>query len=58
MAGTKNNDRIPLNKCLVKTINGTRYKVHSIYSGDKDFRHLYENLVAEKAARQQKQTLQ
>ena len=37
--------RIPLNEYAVKIINGTRYKVHSIYIGDMDFRHLYENLV-------------
>ncbi len=41
MAKTINNERIPLNEYTVKTINGTRYKVHSIYAGDKNFQHLY-----------------
>lgn len=50
MTETKSRDRIPLNECLIKTINGTHYKVHSIYTGDRDFRNLYENLAAEKAA--------
>lgn len=50
---TEHKERIPLNNFTVKVIKGTRYKVRSIYVGDKDFRQLYEDIIAAKAARQQ-----
>ena len=55
MAETKNKERIPLNEYTEKIINGTRYKVRSIYVGDKDFRQLFEDLIVTKAAQQQTQ---
>lgn len=51
---TEHKERIPLNEFTVKVIKGTRYKVRSIYVGDKDFRQLYEDIIAAKAARRQK----
>ena len=50
---TEHKERIPLNDFTVKVIKGTRYKVRSIYVGDKDFRQLYEVIIAAKAARRQ-----
>ena len=47
-------ERTPLNEYTEKVIKGTRYKVHSIYVSDKDFRQLFEDIIATKAARQQK----
>ena len=55
MADTKNKERIPLNEYTVKIINGTRYKVCSIYVGDKDFKKLFEDLIVTKATQQQSQ---
>ena len=53
MAEIKNREKTPLNEYMVKIINGTRYKVYSIYTGDIDFQYLYKNLIIEKAVRQQ-----
>lgn len=55
MADTKNRERTPLNEYTVKIINGTRYKVRSIYVGDKDFKKLFEDLIVTKATQQQSQ---
>ena len=46
-------EKTPLNEYTVKVINGTRYKVRSIYVGDKDFRQLFEDIIVTKAVRQQ-----
>ena len=45
--------KTPLNEYTVKIIKGTRYKVRSIYVGDKDFRQLFEDIIVTKAVRQQ-----
>ena len=46
-------EKTPLNEYMVKVIKGTRYKVQSIYVGDKDFRQLFEDIIVTKAVRQQ-----
>ena len=43
--------RTPLNQDTIKTINGTKYIVHSIYAGSKDFRQVFTDLVVEKTVR-------
>ena len=50
---TEYEERTPLNEYTVKIIKGTRYKVHSIYVGGKDFRQLFEDIIVTKAARRQ-----
>lgn len=50
---TEYEDRTPLNEYTVKVIKGTRYKVRSIYVGDKDFWQLFEDIIVTKAARRQ-----
>lgn len=54
MTETRKQERTPLNEYTVKVINGTRYKVRSIYVGDKDFRQLFEDIVVTKAAQGQR----
>ena len=49
-----NTEKTPLNEYTVKVIKGTRYKVRSIYVGDKDFQQLFEDIIVTKAVRQQK----
>ena len=49
---TEYKEQTPLNEYTVKVIKGTRYKVRSIYVGDKDFRQLFEDIIVTKAARQ------
>ena len=51
----KQNFTPPLNEYTIKVINGTRYKVRSIYVGDKDFKKLFEDLIVTKATQQQSQ---
>lgn len=55
MADTKTRERTPLNEYTIKIINGTRYKVRSIYVGDKDFKKLFEDLIVTKVTQQQSQ---
>ena len=55
MADTKNKERTPLNEYTVKIINEIRYKVRSIYVGDKDFKKLFEDLIVKKTTQQQGQ---
>ena len=50
---TEYKEQTPLNEYTVKVIKGTRYKVRSIYVGDKDFRQLFEDIIVTKAVRQQ-----
>lgn len=50
---TEYKERTPLNEYTIKVIKGTRYKVRSIYVGDKDFRQLFEDIIVTKATRQQ-----
>lgn len=37
------------------TINGIRYKIHSLFEGEKDLARLLEDLIVNKAAQQKKQ---
>ena len=53
MADTKSRKKTPLNEYTVKVIGGTRYRVRSIYVGEKDFKQLFEDLIVTKAAQQQ-----
>jgi len=49
----KNKERIPLNEYTIKTISGVRYKVYSIYTENKDFKKLFEDLIITKAVQRQ-----
>ena len=42
----------PLNTYSEITIKGTRYKIHSIFEGEKSFQSLLEDLIVTKAAQQ------
>ena len=44
----------PLNTYSEITIKGTRYKIHSIFDGDKSFQNLMEDLIVMKASRPKK----
>ena len=50
---TENKERIPLNEYTIKNINGVCYKVCSIYTGNKDFKKLFEDLIITKAVQRQ-----
>ncbi len=45
----------PLNTYSEITIKGTKYKVHSIFDGKKNFQNLMEDLIITKAAQQKTQ---
>ena len=42
----------PLNDYSEITIKGTKYKIHSIFEGEKSFQSLLEDLIVTKAAHQ------
>ena len=42
----------PLNAYSEITIKGTKYKIHSIFDGEKNFQSLLEDLIVTKAAQQ------
>ena len=42
----------PLNDYSEITIKGTKYKIHSIFEGEKSFQSLLEDLIVIKAAQQ------
>ena len=42
----------PLNTYSEITIKGTKYKIHSIFEGEKSFQSLLEDLIVIKAAQQ------
>ena len=42
----------PLNDYSEITIKGTKYKIHSIFEGEKSFQSLLEDLIVTKAAQQ------
>ena len=42
----------PLNDYSEITIKGTKYKIHSIFEGEKNFQTLLEDLIVIKAAQQ------
>ena len=42
----------PLNTYSEITIKGTKYKIHSIFEGEKSFQSLLEDLIVTKAAQQ------
>ncbi len=44
----------PLNTYSEITIKGTRYKIHSIFDGDKSFQNLMEDMIVAKASRPKK----
>ena len=44
----------PLNTYSEITIKGTRYKIHSIFDGDKSFQNLMEDLIVMKASHPKK----
>ena len=44
----------PLNTYSEITIKGTRYKIHSIFDGDKSFQNLMEDLIVLKASHPKK----
>ena len=44
----------PLNTYSEITIKGTRYKIHSIFDGEKSFQNLMEDLIVAKASRPKK----
>ena len=44
----------PLNTYSEITIKGTKYKVHSIFDGEKSFQSLLEDLIVTKASQQKK----
>ena len=54
MCGTPTITR-PLNTYSEITIKGTRYKIHSIFDGEKNFQNLMEDLIITKAAQQKTQ---
>ena len=45
----------PLNTYSEITIKGTKYKVHSIFDGEKSFQNLMEDLIVTKASQQKTQ---
>ena len=45
----------PLNTYSEITIKGTKYKIHSIFDGEKSFRNLMEDLIVTKASQQKTQ---
>lgn len=45
----------PLNTYSEITIKGTRYKIHSIFDGEKSFQNLMEDLIITKASQQKTQ---
>ncbi len=49
----KNEEKIPLNEYTIKTINGVCYKICSVYTGNKDFKKLFEDLIITKAVQRQ-----
>ena len=42
----------PLNTYSEITIKGTRYKIHSIFDGQKNFQNLIEDLIVTKVSQQ------
>ena len=46
----------PLNTYSEITIKGTRYKIHSIFDGEKNLQNLMEDLIVSKASQQKTQT--
>ena len=44
----------PLNAYSEITIKGTKYKIHSIFDGEKNFQSLLEDLIVTKASQQKK----
>jgi hypothetical protein len=44
----------PLNTYSEITIKGTRYKIHSIFDGEKSFQNLMEDLIVMKASHPKK----
>ena len=44
----------PLNTYSEITIKGTKYKIHSIFEGEKNFQSLLEDLIVTKASQQKK----
>ena len=44
----------PLNTYSEITIKGTRYKIHSIFDGEKSFQNLMEDMIVAKASRPKK----
>jgi hypothetical protein len=44
----------PLNTYSEITIKGTKYKVHSIFDGEKSFQNLMEDLIVMKASQSKK----
>ena len=50
---TESKERIPLNEYTTKTIRGVCYKVYSIYTGNKNFQKLFEDLIITKAVQRQ-----
>ena len=44
----------PLNTYSEITIKGTRYKIHSIFDGQKNFQNLIEDLIVAKVSRPKK----
>ena len=44
----------PLNTYSEITIKGTRYKIHSIFDGEKSFQNLMEDLIVAKASQQER----
>ena len=45
----------PLNTYSEITIKGTRYKIHSVFDGEKSFQNLMEDLIVTKASQQKAQ---
>ena len=45
----------PLNTYSEITIKGTKYKIHSIFDGEKNFQNLMEDLIVTKASQQKTQ---
>ena len=45
----------PLNTYSEITIKGTKYKIHSIFDGEKSFQNLMEDLIVTKASQQKTQ---
>ena len=45
----------PLNTYSEITIKGTKYKIHSIFNGEKSFQNLMEDLIVTKASQQKTQ---
>ena len=50
---TENKEKVALNEYTIKNINGVCYKVYSIYTGNKDFKKLFEDLIITKAVQRQ-----